>query len=141
MGTLIRHAGLRLTLTVVALPVAMVEAAFRAALMAPVGFTALPSPRIRAAQPAAVALTSVTMRANKEQLIALAAVTKPRTQNRFAVFRHAPRGRALTTAIGSWQVRTSVDAWCPSMKVAAKPEPRRYERRGSFTLTINLHFH
>ncbi len=27
------------------------------------------------------------------------------------------------------------------MKVATKPEPRRYERRGSFTFTLNFHFH
>ena len=115
MGTLIRHAGLSLSmaLTVVALPVAVVQFAFRAALMDAVGFTALPEPRGLAARLAAVALSAIAVRADEEQGVAIAAQTKPRTENRFAVFHHAPRGRTLTTAIISWQVRTSFDAWWP----------------------------
>jgi hypothetical protein len=61
MGTLIRHAGLRLTPPIVALSVAVIQPAFGAALMAAVGFAALPPPRRRTACLATVALSAVAV--------------------------------------------------------------------------------
>jgi len=106
---MIRHPGLSLAPAVVALAVPVIQPALEAALMAAVGFTALPEAGRSAARLAAVALPAVTVRADEEQSIAIAAQTKPRKKNRSAVFRHAPSGRALTTAIRSWQVRTSFE--------------------------------
>lgn len=108
---MIRHAGVCLPMPVAALPVAMIQPAFGAALMAPVGFAVLPPPRRRTACPATVALPAVTVRTNEKQYVASAALTKPRTENCLAVYRHAPGARALTAAIGSWEVRSSFDAW------------------------------
>jgi hypothetical protein len=108
---MIRHAGVCLTLPIATLPVAMIQPAFGAALMAPVGFAALPPPRSRTACHATVALPSVTVRTDEKQYVASAALTKPRTENCLAMYRHAPCARALTVAIRSWDVRTSFDAW------------------------------
>jgi len=116
MGTLIRQFRLGLALQVVVLPVQVVPFAFQAALIAAVGFTVLPETRCRTATLAAIALSAITMRADEEQRVAIAAQTKPRAENRIAVFHHAPSGRALTTAVISWQVRTSFHAWWPCHK-------------------------
>jgi hypothetical protein len=111
MGTLIRHAGLNPALPIMTLAVAMIQSSFRARLVSAVGCTALPSPCCRAASRAAVSLPAVTVRTNEEQHVAGAAQTEPRPQNRFAMYSHAPGVRALTTAIRSWEVRTSFDVW------------------------------
>ena len=66
MGTLIRHAGLRPTLPIAAMPVAMIQTAFRAALVAAVGFAKLPPPRRCTACDATVALPAVAVRADEE---------------------------------------------------------------------------
>jgi hypothetical protein len=111
MGTLIRHAGLRTTLSILALPVSMIQSSFRTRLVSAVGCPALPPPRRCAASHAAIALPAVTVRTNEEQHIAGAAQTEPRPQNRLAMYSHAPGVRALTTAIRSWEFRTSFDVW------------------------------
>ena len=130
MGTLIRHTGFGLALPVVALPVPVVQPSFRAALIAAVGFTALPEPRCPAARFAAVALSAVAVRADEKLSAAIAAQTKPRAKNRFAVFHHAHSGRTLTTAIVSWQVRTIFNAWWPCHKGCQAGTPP-VARRGS----------
>ncbi len=109
MGTLIRHAGT--TLPVLALSVAMIQSSFRAALVTAIGRAPLSLPRCCAARRTAIALPAVTVRANEEQHVAGATQTESRPQNRLAMNSHAPGVRALTTAIGSWEVRTSFDVW------------------------------
>ena len=109
-GTLIRHAGLN-PASIPALSVAMIQSSFRARLVSAVGRTALPPPRRSAASHAAIALPAVAMRTNKKQHVAGAAQTEPRPQNRLAMYSHAPGVPALTTAIRSWEVRTSFDVW------------------------------
>jgi hypothetical protein len=61
MGTLIRQFRLAVALQVVVLPVQVVPFAFRAALMAAVGFTVLPETSRRAAALTAVALSAVAV--------------------------------------------------------------------------------
>ena len=61
MGTLIRQFRLGLALQVVVLPVQVVPFAFRATLIAAVGFTVLPKTRCRAAVLTAVALSAVAV--------------------------------------------------------------------------------
>lgn len=111
MGTLIRHAGQNPALPILALPVSMIQSSFRARLVSPIGCPALPPPRCCAARRTAIALPAVTVRTNEEQHVAGAAQTEPRPQNRLAMYSHAPGVRALTTAIRSWEVRTSFDVW------------------------------
>jgi hypothetical protein len=113
MGTLIRHAALRPPLPILALSVAMIQLSFRTRLVSAIGRAALPPPCRCAASRTAIALPAVTVRTNEEQHVAGAAQTEPRPQSRFAMYsyRHAPGVRALTTAIRSWEVRTSFDVW------------------------------
>ena len=111
MRTLIRHAGPNPASPIPALAVAMIQSSFCARLVTTVGGTALPPPRRCAASHAAIALPPVTVRTNGEQHVAGAPQTEPRPQNRLAMYIHAPGVRALTTAIRSWEVRTSFDVW------------------------------
>jgi hypothetical protein len=55
----------------------MIQPAFGAALMAAVGFTALPPPRRRTASHTTVALPAITVRTDEEQTVAFAALTEP----------------------------------------------------------------
>ncbi len=111
MGTLIRHAGLRPASPILALSVAMIQSSFGARLVSAIGRAALSLPRCCAASRTAIALPAVTVRTNEEQHVAGAAQTEPRPQNRLAMYSHAPGVRALTTAVRSWEVRTSFDVW------------------------------
>jgi hypothetical protein len=111
MGTLIRHAGLNQALSIVALAVTMIESPFRARLVPAISRAALSLPRCCAASRTAIALPAITVRTNEEQHVAGAAQTEPRPQNRLAMYSHAPGVRTLTTAIRSWEVRTSFDVW------------------------------
>ena len=140
MGTLIRHAGLGQASTVVALAVPVVQFAFRAALIAAVGFAVLTKPRCRAACLAAVTLSAVAVRADEEQGVAIAAQTKPRAENRIAVFHHAPSGRALTTAVISWQVRTIFNAWWPCHKRLPSRNPAGCTAGFYFAVKDTLHY-
>ena len=72
------------------LPVAMIEPAFRAALMPPVGATALPDPCVVTASQAAVALSAVAMEAEPEHGATHFCVANPLPKNNFAVTLHLP---------------------------------------------------
>jgi len=108
---LIRHARLRLTAAILALPVAMVESPFRAALVAVVGAAPLLEPCFTTAGDAAIALSTITVLTDPEHRVASAATTNPLTENYLAMNRQCPPIAGWTTGNGSWQVRTSFDAW------------------------------
>jgi hypothetical protein len=108
---LIRHARLRLSAPILALPVAMVEPAFRAALVAAVGAAPLLESSFGAAGGAAIALSTITVLADPEHRVASAATATPLTENYFAMNRQCPHMAGWTTGNRSWQVRTSFDAW------------------------------
>ena len=94
MGTLIRHARpAGLAASICPLPVAMVQSAFQAPLVAAVGGSSLPEPGFRAASEAAVALPAITVRANPEHRVATTAAANPLPENYFATRRH-PCARA-----------------------------------------------
>ena len=141
MGTLIRHAGLNQAPPIVTLAVAMIQSPFRARLMSAIGGTALPPPRCCAASRTAIALPAVTVRTNEEQHVAGAAQTEPRPQNRLAMYSHAPGVRALTTAIPSWEVRTSFDVWLLSHEGRHQARTPPLLTAGFITFTLNFHFH
>jgi len=86
---LIRHARLRAALTILPLPVPVIESPFRALLMSAVGAPPLMEPSMVPATEAAVELTAITAGTEKKDRAALAAATNPSPQNRFAVNRHA----------------------------------------------------
>jgi len=108
---LIRHARLRPTAPILALPVAMVEPAFRAALVAAVGAAPLLESCFATAGDAAIALSTVTVLTNPEHRVASAATANPLTENDLAINHQCPPMAGWTTGNGSWQVRTSFDAW------------------------------
>jgi hypothetical protein len=108
---LIRHARLRLAAPILALPVAMVEPAFRATLVAAVGAAPLPESCFGTAGDAAIALSTITVLTDPEHRVASAATANPLTENYFAMNRQRPSMAGWTTGNGSWQVRTSFDAW------------------------------
>jgi len=105
---LIRHANQagRPAFAVLALPIAMIQPAFEAALMPPVRCTVLMDPCLTTAGRAAVTLATITVGADEEQGRTSMAQTKPRAENRFAMNRHACRRRSLTTANRSWEVKS-----------------------------------
>ena len=74
---------------ILALPVAMVEAAFWAALVATVGAASLLASRFGTAGEAAIALSSITVRADPEHRVASTATANPLTENDFAMNFHA----------------------------------------------------
>lgn len=82
---MIRHAGLSTALSIPALPVAMIEPRLRALAIAAVGASVLLEPCVLAALQAAVAMTAVTMSADKERRAAFAAEANSQTENHFAV--------------------------------------------------------
>jgi len=87
---LIRHARLRLAAAILALPVAMVEPAFRAALVAAVGAAPLLESCFGAAGDAAIALSTITVLTDPEHRVASAATANPLTENYFAMNRQCP---------------------------------------------------
>lgn len=104
------------------LPVAMVEPAFGALLVSPVGGTALPAPGFHAAIRAAIALPPIAVRTNPEQRLAFLAATNSLPENDFAMNRHPPTPADFDNGNGSCHGRTSLDGGLP-VKVA-EPEPR-----------------
>jgi hypothetical protein len=70
------------------LPVAMVEPAFGALLVPPVGGTTLLAPGFLAAIRAAIALPPIAVRTNPEQPLAFLAATNALPENDFAMNRH-----------------------------------------------------
>jgi hypothetical protein len=77
------------------LPVAMIEAALWTPLVPAIGRTPLFQPGLVTTREAAVALSAVTMRAEKERRAAALAQTNPLPENRFPMRCHAyPQGGA-----------------------------------------------
>jgi hypothetical protein len=86
-GTLIRHAP---SLTVLALPVAMIEPSFQALLVPPVGTPPLTPAGEFAALSAAITMPSITVRADEKRRLTLWPKANPLPQNCFLVnLRHA----------------------------------------------------
>lgn len=81
---MIRHArrGRPLPLPIPALPVAVIEPAFRAALRAPVGATLLLEARLAPALVAAIAMSAITMRADGKKRLTLLPAARSLEQNR-----------------------------------------------------------
>jgi len=126
---LIRHAWPATALTVLLLPVAVVEPAFGTLLIASVGRPVLPVPRLDAARRAAIALSAIAMCANPEHRLASLAATNALPKNHFSLNRHPPTPADFDNGNGSCQGRTSLDGYL-LLKVA-EPEPRCLRRRGS----------
>ena len=89
MGTLIRHAPLCAAFAVFASPVTVIEPSFGTLLVPPIGTAKLPSSHLVAAFGAAVTLSAITVRTQKEDRAAFIAAAKPQPQNDFAVRSHA----------------------------------------------------
>ena len=86
---MIRHARLRPPPAVFPLAVAMIEPAFQTPLVAAVGASALTKPRLAPACQAAIALSAITARTEKEGCAAIAGQANPKPQNLIATTRHA----------------------------------------------------
>jgi hypothetical protein len=82
-------------LPVLPLPVTMIEPAFRALLVAAIGGAPLMAPGLLAAGEAAIALSPIAIRTEKEHGAACAAQAKPLPENHFAMNRHAYSQAAL----------------------------------------------
>jgi len=91
---------LRPALTVLPLPVAMIEPSFRTLLMSPVGATSLTESGLLAAGEATVALAAITAGTQKKERAAFATQAKPLPQNHFAKSRHACSQAALDNGLG-----------------------------------------
>lgn len=96
---MIRHACaacvLVLALPILTLPVAMVEPSFGALLMSAIGTAPLIKSGLLATGLAAIALTTVTVRTQKEYGAAIFAQANSQPKHYFAVNRHAPLQAAL----------------------------------------------
>jgi hypothetical protein len=96
---MIRHAcagcALALALPILTLPVAMIEPSLGALLMPAIGTAPLTKPGLLAAGQAAITLTTVTVRAEKEQGTAFLTQANSQPKDYFAVKRHAPSQAAL----------------------------------------------
>jgi len=104
---MIRHAAafVALPLTVLPLPVAMIEPTFRAALMTLVGASPLLSSSSPTARWAAIAMPTVAVRTQEKRRQAVWAQTDPLHQDRF-VRRHAcPQAHLLDTGTHPCQPR------------------------------------
>lgn len=70
--------------------VAMIEPSFYASLVAAIGTPPVPKASGTAAGEAAIAMATVTVRADPEHRVTCAVAANPLKENRFAVDRHAP---------------------------------------------------
>jgi hypothetical protein len=122
MGRLIRHASRGVTFAVYPLPVPMIEPAFRTALVAAVGRTALLAAGVRAADRAAIALPSIAVRTNPEHRLASLTAANPLPENHFFLSRRPPTRAGFDNDNGSCQGRTSFDGGL-LMKVAQVRTP------------------
>jgi hypothetical protein len=96
---MIRHAcvacSLAPPLPILTLPVPMIESSLGALLVPTIGTSSLAEPGLMAAGQAAIALPTVTVRAEKEYGAAFVTQANPQPEHRFAVNRHAPSQAAL----------------------------------------------
>jgi hypothetical protein len=89
-----------LTESIFPLPVTVIEAAFRTLLMPAIGTASLMKPRLVATVQAAIALSAITTRAEKERPPAFTAQTNSQPQNNFAMIRHPPSQAGLDNGYG-----------------------------------------
>jgi hypothetical protein len=97
---LIRHALLRMARPVFPLAVAVIESAFGTLLMTTIGVASLIQTGLAAAMHTAIALPTITMRAEEERRPAFTAQTNPQPQNHFAMNRHPPSPAGLDNGNG-----------------------------------------
>jgi hypothetical protein len=121
-GRLIRHARPAPALTVLLLPIPVVEPALRALLIASVGRPVLPAPCLGAARRAAIALSAIAMGTNPEHRLAPLAAANALPENHFSMNRHPPTQADFDNGNGSCQVRTSLDG--DLLIKVAEPKPR-----------------
>ena len=124
-GTLIRHAGWRVTLTVRTLPIPMIEPALQTPLVAVVGSTVLPAPGFAAARRTAITLSAIAVRANPEHRLASLAATNARPENYFSMNRHPPTQAGFDNGDVSCQGRTSFDGQPSHEDCPARTPPLR----------------
>ena len=86
---MIRHARLAAAFAVVPLTVAVIEASFRALLMAAIRRALLAEARLLPAWVAAISLSAVAFGTEEEHGAAFGSKAKPLSQNHFAMRRHA----------------------------------------------------
>jgi hypothetical protein len=108
---LIRHANPGPAAPVLALPIPVIQPAFRTPLVTAVGGTPLLKPRLVTASGTAIALPTITVLTDPEHRLATAATANPLPENDFAMNLHASPRTGLDNGSRSWQVRTSFDAW------------------------------
>jgi hypothetical protein len=85
----IRHARARSAPAVFPLAVAMIESAFPTLLVAAIGTSVLMQSCLAAACQAAITLSTITVRTEKERRAAIARQANPKPQKHFARNRHA----------------------------------------------------
>jgi hypothetical protein len=112
------HAAVCLAAAICLLPVAVIQAALDALLVAAIGTAPLLESDLAATSGTAVALSAITVPANAEHRLAAAAAADPLVENG-CVNRHARRTAGLDNGCESWQVRTSssvvtCSAGCPA---------------------------
>ena len=108
---------------VLPLPVAMIQASFRTLLVPAIRPAPLLQPGLVPASEAAVALSTVAMRTEKEGRETVFEQANPLPENRFPMRRHAsPQGGAGQRQPLRGTLRP---AWCGDLTKVALPEPRR----------------
>jgi hypothetical protein len=126
---LIRHTRSAPALTVLLLPIPVVEPAFGTLLITAVGRPVLSASGFGAARRAAIALSAIAMRTNPEHRLASLAAANALPENHFFMNRHPPMQADFDNGNGSCQGKTSFDG--DLLLKVAEPEPRCFERRGS----------
>ena len=111
-----------MALTVLLLPIPVVESAFGALLIPAVGRLVLLAAGSGAACGTAIALSAIAMCTNPEHRLASLAAANALPENHFSMNRHPPTQADFDNGNGSCQGRTSLDGDL-LMKVA-EPEPR-----------------
>jgi hypothetical protein len=104
---LIRHAASKPPAAIRTLPIAMIQAAFDALLMTPIGRSMLPALRFNAALRATVSLPAIAARADQEHRPANRIAAKPLPENNFSVNRHPLLQAAFDNGCGSCQRKTT----------------------------------
>jgi len=133
---LIRHAWPAPALTVLLLPITVVESAFGTLLIAAVGRPVLPAPGFGAARRAAIALSAIAMCTNPEHRLASLAAANALPENHFSMNRHPPTQADFDNGNGSCQGRTSFDGGL-LMKVAEPENPAA--RTAGFSYRLPSH--
>jgi hypothetical protein len=93
------------------LPVAIIQLAFRAPLVAAVGTAPLLKPRFSAAGRTAVAPSTITVLTDPEHRVAAFAAANPLPENDFAMSLHVRPQTGLDNGSRSCQVKIQLDAW------------------------------